>query len=142
MLSLPEYGLAEFSIGDVKYSLGYLSHGSTDWLESAIYGLKKFQPFIFYSWCEPEYFYCTVMENFCYIICADDEKILATHEIKMTMLDFCKELHADISKDVSAWTYFEYYGDEFEGDEYKELHLLTEKSIQSLPSMRRESLLL
>lgn len=132
MLSLPEYGWTNFSIGDAKYSLSYLFIGSTYWLKEAVHGLKNFQPFIFYGWCEPEEIFCTVTKDFCYIICADEGKILATHVVKMTMLDFCKELHADISKDVAAWAYFEYYGDEFEGDEYEELHFQTEKEIQSL----------
>ena len=57
---------------------------------------------------------------------------MKTHAVKMTMLDFCKKLHADISKDVSAWAYFEWYGDEFEREDYKELHFRTEKTIQSL----------
>lgn len=132
MLSVPEYGWTHFSIGGNEYSLGYLTFGSTDWLREAVHGLKNHTPFVFHGWCEPEEIFCTVTDDFCYVICADEGKVLETHEIKMTMLDFCKALHADISKDTFEWAYFEYYGDEFEGDEYRELHLHTEKIIQSL----------
>ena len=132
MLSVPEYGWTDFSIGDAKYQLSYLATGSTDWLKEAVHGLKNNTPFIFYGWCEPEYIFCNVTRDFCYIVCVNEEKILKTHVVKMTMLDFCKELHADVSKDTAAWAYFEYYGDEFERDDYKKLHLQTEKMIMSL----------
>ena len=105
---------------------------STDWLREAVHGLKNNAPFVFHGWCEPEEIFCTVTENFCYVICADEGKVLETHEIKMTMLDFCKALHADISKDIFEWAYFEYYGDEFDGNEYRELHIRAEEIIKSL----------
>ena len=41
MLSLPEYGWTDFSIGDAKYPLSYLATGPTDWLQEAVSGLKK-----------------------------------------------------------------------------------------------------
>lgn len=133
MFSFPEYGYTNFSIGDVKYSLSNVfSDVPIDWLEKSIYGLKTSRPFTIYGWCEPEDIFCTVTENFCYVIYAMDDKIFKTHAIKVTMLDFCKMLHEDISRDTFAWAYFEYYGDEFEGDEYKELHLNDEKKIKSL----------
>lgn len=35
-----------------------------------------------------------------------------TYFVNMTMLDFCKALHADISKDVDAWADWLRYDDE------------------------------
>ena len=139
MLSVPEYGWIDpntgivlayaatnFSLGDAKYELENTEFIAIDWLEAAVYGLKNFfRPFTvragFYS-DNNDYvnFFCTVTKNFCYVVCANAEKILATHAVTTTMLDFCRELHADISKDTFEWAYFEYYGDEFDGNEYRE----------------------
>lgn len=129
MLTIPEDGWTDFSIGDAKYHLSYLGAGPTDWLKEAIRGLKNFQPFIFYGWCEPEYIFCTVMKNFYYIICVDEGEILKTHAIKMNMLDFCKELYTDISRDIVAWTYFECSENEVEN--YRLEYMYSERIIKS-----------
>ena len=119
MLSVPEYGWTDFSIGDAKYSLSYLFTSLTDWLKEAVHGLKNNKPFMFYGWCEPEYIFCSVTRNFCCIICVDEGRILETHAVKMTMLDFCKALHADISKDVDAWADWLRYDNENFREEQK-----------------------
>ena len=151
MLSVPKYGWEDpntnfiltyattnFSLDEVEYELDNFKFIAVDWIKAAVYGLKNFfRPFTvrggFYSGDSEEAdVFCTVTENFCYIICADKRKILETHFVKMTMIDFCKALHSDISKNTFEWAYFEYYGDEFDDDRYRELHFQTEKIIISL----------
>ena len=112
MLSLPEYGWTDFSIGDAKYPLSYLTDIPIEWLNVSIYGLKNRRPFTVYGDCETTDVYCTVTEMFCHVIYEGYELTPKTFFVDMTKLDFCKALHADISVDVDAWAGWLCYNDE------------------------------
>jgi len=125
MLSVPKYGWTDFSIGGNEYSLSYLTDVPIDWLESAVYGLTNQRPFVVYAECEPEEIHLTVTEMFCHVIYEGHEPNPETYFVKMTMLDFCKALYADISRDVDAWADWSRYDDENFREEQK-------RKIQSL----------
>lgn len=125
MLSLPEYGWTTFSIGDAKYSLSYLTDIPIEWLKAVIYGLKNYSSFTVYGDCETTDIYCTVTEMFCHVIYSGYKMEPETFFVNMTMLDFCKELHADISRDVDAWSDWLRYDDEL----FRRAH---KRKIQSL----------
>ncbi|MBQ6005079.1 MAG: hypothetical protein IJL14_02395 [Selenomonadaceae bacterium] len=113
MLSVPEYGWTDFSIGDAKYQLSYLTDIPIEWLETAVYSLKKnyYCPFTVYGDCETSDIHCTVTEMFCHVI-HDGTIPPKTYFVNMSMLDFCKALYVDISRDIDAWSDWLRYDDE------------------------------
>ena len=140
MFSVPEYGRTDFSIGDKKYPLSYVTDVPIDWLNAAIYGLKHWSPFTVYGDCETTDVYCTVTEMFCHIIYEGYEIVPETYFVNLTMLDFCKALHADISKDVDAWSDWLRYDDELFRQEYKrKLRSLRDELDALIKKVERES---
>ncbi|MBR1805461.1 MAG: hypothetical protein IJ774_03635 [Selenomonadaceae bacterium] len=119
MLSLPEYGWTDFSISDAKYPLSYITNVPIDWLMAAVYGLKNWSPFTVYGDCETTDVYCTVTETFCHVIYEGYEETPETYFVSLTMLDFCKALYSDISKDIDAWSDWNHYDDETFRQNYK-----------------------
>ena len=53
MLTKPQHGWTDFSLGESSYSLSYLSNIPMDWLDRAIFGLQTLMPFEVYGYCEP-----------------------------------------------------------------------------------------
>ncbi len=107
MLSKPRHGWTEFSLGESRYSISYLSNVPLDWLDRAIFGLETLSPFTVSGYCEPGRVICTVEIPRCRITFEDGghcrgEGSLET--VAVTMLDFCKMLHRDFSSCVDAWS--------------------------------------
>lgn len=106
MLSKPEYGWTDFSLGENCYSLSYLSNIPLEWLDRAIFGLETLLPFEVYGYCEPGRMVCTVDFTDCRIFFENDKhkKDDSSYEtIPVNMLDFCKKLHQDISDHIDDW---------------------------------------
>ena len=106
MLSKPEYGWTDFSLGESCYSLSYLSNIPLEWLERAIFGLETLLPFDVCGYCEPGRVICTVDFSVCRIIFEDDKhrKEDSCFEIvPISMLDFCQMLHEDIFDHIDDW---------------------------------------
>jgi len=107
MLTKPQHGWTDFSLGESSYSLSYLSNIPMDWLDRAIFGLQTLMPFEVYGYCEPGRMVCTVDYSECRIIFEDDKRHKNDSSLEivpMSMLDFCKMLCADISSHMDDWT--------------------------------------
>ena len=106
MLSKPQHGWTEFSLGETCYSMSYLTNIPFDWLDRAIFGLETLLPFEIYGRCEPGRMVCTVDFWECRIIFEDDKhrKVDSSLEIvPVNMLNFCQKLHKDISNHIDDW---------------------------------------
>ena len=106
MLSKPEYGWTDFSLGNSCYSLSYLSNLPFEWLDGAIFGLEKLLPFEVYGYCEPGRMVCTVDFWECRIFYENDkhQKDNSSCEVvSINMLDFCQKLHDDIENHIDDW---------------------------------------
>lgn len=106
MLTKPECGWTDFKIDEEHtYGLGYLTDVALDWLDQAIHGLTEIAPFTVHGFCEPGRMLCTVSYWDCYIMMEDEdgEGVYEFHGVKLNMIDFCKALYQDISKDIDAW---------------------------------------
>ena len=101
MLSKPQHGWTVFSLGESNYSLSYLSNVPLEWLERAIFGLETLLPFEVYGYCEPGKMVCTVDFLECRIVFEKDDSSLEI--IPISMLNFCKTLHEDISAHIEDW---------------------------------------
>ena len=107
MLSKPEHGWTDFSLGESCYSLSYLSNIPLEWLERAIVGLETLLPFDVYGYCEPGRMVCTVDFLECRITFEDErpsKRDSSFETVPVHMLDFCKSLHEDISGHIDDWT--------------------------------------
>ena len=106
MLSKPKHGWRDFSLGESRYSLSYLSNIPFEWLERAIFGLETLLPFEVYGYCEPGKMVCTVDFSECRIFFENDKRAKDgsfCETIPMNMLDFCQKLHKDISDHIDDW---------------------------------------
>lgn len=110
MLSKPDAGWSDFSLGGKTYYLSYLTDIPFVWLYHAIHGLKTMSPFVVHGVCEPGRVLCLVSYWNCHVIFEDEgRKELNPCEMQwefahINMLDFCKALHADISQNLDAWS--------------------------------------
>ena len=107
MLSKPEHGWTDFSLGESCYSLSYLSNIPLEWLERAIFGLETLLPFDVYGYCEPGRMVCTVDFLECRITFEDErpsKRDSSFETVPVHMLDFFKSLHEDISGHIDDWT--------------------------------------
>ena len=106
MLSKPEHGWSDFSLGTKRYSLSYLSNVPLEWLDRAILGLEALLPFEVQGYCEPGSLVCTVNLSECRIdfeMVRSNRVIRATETLPVSILEFCRMLHKDISADLDAW---------------------------------------
>ena len=106
MLSKPEHGWSDFSLGTKRYSLSYLSNVPLDWLDRAIVGLEELSPFEVLGHCEPGSLVCTVNLSECRIdfeMVRSNRVIRATETLPVSILEFCRMLHRDLSADLDAW---------------------------------------
>lgn len=109
MLSKPEAGWTEFQLaGSPCYPLSYLTDIPADWLDQAIHGLTALQPFVVHGYCEPGRMVCLVSFRSCYVLfededCQDRQLPDNMTAAAITMLDFCRMLHRDLSANVAAW---------------------------------------
>ena len=107
MLSRPQHRWTTFSLGESNYSLSYLSNIPLEWLERAIFGLETLLPFEVYGYCEPGKMVCTVAISKCCITFMNGTYLKEDSDfetISMSMLDFCKILHEDISAHMDDWS--------------------------------------
>lgn len=106
MLSKPQHGWTDFSLGDCCYSISYLTNVPLDWLDRAIIGLEMLIPFEIYGCCEPGRVVCTVDFLECRIIFEDDKHYKDDSSfalIPIGMLEFCQKLYNDISIYIDDW---------------------------------------
>ena len=101
MLSKPQHGWTDFSLGKSCYALSYLSNIPLEWLDRAIFGLQTLLPFEVCGYCEPGRLVCTVDLSQCRIRFEGGDgacEVVAVH-----MLDFCKMLLHDITEHMDDW---------------------------------------
>lgn len=99
MLGIPHHGWVCFSLGEKQCELSYLNNIPVEWLDRAIFGLRTMDSFTVRGFCEPGTFQCTVERDRCHIVCCNEEESCAVN-----MLQFCKYLHEDISRNLDAWS--------------------------------------
>ena len=113
MLSKPEYGWTDFELeGTSRYGLSYMDDIPFEWIAIAIHGLQTMKPFCVKGYMEPGRFLCMVSYWNCHILTElDHNGELKKYEIETeyshtSMLDFCKKLYNDISKNIDSWAAF------------------------------------
>ncbi len=112
MLGKPDCGWALFQLGseETAYDLSYITDVADEWLTQAIHGLETLDVFSVHGYCEPGRMVCTVSFWCCYVIFEDDGRAPAcqgVHQLHVSMLDFCKMLHRDISENLDDWIHWE-----------------------------------
>ena len=109
MLSIPDAGWTDFKLKDKSYALSYLTAVPFEWLTQAIHGLETMLPFTVHGFSEPGRMLCTVSYWNCYIVFSDDEAYEVEAEdvrieyINKNMMEFCEDLHRDISENIDNW---------------------------------------
>ncbi len=109
MLSAPEYGWTTFKLGTHEYRLSYLTTVADEWIREAIHGLETLAPFTVHGFLEPWRMICTVSYWNAHIFIEDDDNVeldvsKLNHEVvHIKMIDFCKQLYEDISRDIDKW---------------------------------------
>ena len=109
MLSKPYAGWTDFKLKDKSYALSYLTALPFEWLNQAIHGLETMLPFTVHGFSEPGQMLCTVSYWNCYIVFSDDEAYevesedVHTEYINKNMMEFCEDLHRDISENIDEW---------------------------------------
>ena len=116
MLSRPHAGWSDFELDGMTsgYGLSYLDDIAFEWLDQAIRGLETRKPFCVEGELEPGYFLCTVSLFNCHIVvedgCSDDDDSDVTFFVSPTnMMEFCRNLYHDVSKNIDEWVCF-YWG--------------------------------
>lgn len=119
MLSKPQYGWTEFKLdGTKKYNLSYLDDIAFEWLDQSIWGLENMSPFCVKGFLEPNRFLCVVSYWNCYLITENEGKeplgkMDVQNEYSHTsMIEFCKDLHQDISSHIDEWVSFADYNED------------------------------
>ncbi len=67
-------------------------------------------PFAVHGVCEPGWMVCTVSYYNCYVVFEGENRhdtFRNMYDVHMNMLEFCKELHADISGSLEAWVHWD-----------------------------------
>ena len=111
MLGKPENGWVLFQLGseETAYDLSYLTDVAMEWLTQAIHGLQTMDVFSVHGYCEPGRMVCTVSYWCCYVIFEEEDRNPAcqgVHQLHVSMLDFCRMLHKDISENLDAWVHW------------------------------------
>ena len=136
MLSKPYAGWSNFSLCERSFHLSYLTNIPYDWLDQAIHGLETLLPFAVHGVCEPGRMICTVSYWNCHIIFEDEDRTEMSkedaqwHIAHISMLDFCKNLYVDISRDIDAWAqWLPVYDTECEED-LEKVHCQTKLALE------------
>ena len=106
MLSKPQHGWTDFTLGELRFSLSYLSNIPLEWLDRAIFGMETLLPFEVAGYCEPGRMVCTVNHLECRIVFENDrrpQKDQVCEVVPINILDFCSQLHKDISDHIEDW---------------------------------------
>ena len=106
MLSKPQHGWTHVTLGELCFSLSYITNIPLEWLDRAIFGMETLLPFEVSGYCEPGRMVCTVDLFECRIVfendrCRQNNRISEVAPINM--LDFCKKLHEDITDHMDDW---------------------------------------
>ena len=117
MLGKPENGWVLFQLGseETAYDLSYLTDVAMEWLTQAIHGLQTMDVFSVHGYCEPGRMVCTVSYWCCYVIFEEEDRNPAcqgVHQLHVSMLDFCRMLHKDISENLDAWVHWDEDGED------------------------------
>ena len=112
MLEKPRNGWSLFKLTPncPSYDLSYLTDVSFEWLAQAIHGLRTLDTFAVHGVCEPGRMICVVSYWNCYVIFEGenpDDTYERIHNAHISMIDFCKELHSDISRNLEAWVHWD-----------------------------------
>ena len=148
MLSIPDAGWTDFKLKDKSYALSYLTAVPFEWLTQAIHGLETMLPFTVHGFSEPGRMLCTVSYWNCYIVFNDDEAYeveaedICSEYIHKNMMEFCEELHRDISENIDAWCkWFTDYEAETEEEEqafYADIKVQLEELLARLAALISE----
>ena len=148
MLSKPDAGWTDFKLKDKSYALSYLTAVPFEWLSQAIHGLETMLPFTVHGFSEPGRMLCTVSYWNCYIVFSDDEAYeveaedVRTEYINKNMIEFCEDLHRDISGNIDEWCkWFTDYEAETEEEEqafYADIKSQLEELLEKLAALIRE----
>ena len=106
MLSKPQHGWTHFTLGELCFSLSYITNIPLEWLDRAIFGMETLLPFEVSGYCEPGRMVCTVDLFECRIVfendrCRQNDRISEVAPINM--LDFCSQLHKDLLDHIEDW---------------------------------------
>ena len=142
MLTVPQNnGWTEFSLKDTDtYKLSWLTDVPSEWLDAAIVGLTERIPFMCTGMTEPGRLICVVSRYMCHIIWepegspADSSAPPKTEHVEMSVLDYCKELSEDISRDIDAWVEFGTAHDEIDKARHR---LILEEKLEALGTVIR-----
>ena len=104
MLSRPEAGWSELTLGDFKAPVSFLTDIPFDWLRACLNSLKYGIPAAFFL--DSEGTTTTIVVNFAttYIISSSDLSVTYMSDIFVT--DFAKMLIEDIRRDFDKWLYW------------------------------------
>ena len=147
MLGIPDAGWTDFKLKDESYALSYLTSLPFEWLTQAIHGLETMLPFTVHGFSEPGRMLCTVSYWNCYIVFCDDENYeedeadIRSEYIHKNMMEFCEELHRDISENIDAWCkWFSIYDatEEEEQAFYADIKSQLEELLEKLAALIRE----
>ena len=148
MLSKPDAGWTDFKLKDKSYALSYLTALPFEWLSQAIHGLETMLPFTVHGFSEPGRMLCTVSYWNCYIVFSDDEAYeveaedVRTEYINKNMIEFCEDLHRDISGNIDEWckwfTDYEAENEEEEQAFYADIKSQLEELLEKLAALIRE----
>ncbi len=117
MLGKPEVGWSLFQLdeGMPVYDLSYLTDVAVEWLDQAIQGLSTLRPFSVHGVCEPGRIICTVSYWNCHLLYEGEDRedtLVNVHSARVSMIDFCRRLHADVERDFSAWVHWDDSGED------------------------------
>ena len=106
MLSKPQHGWTHFTLGELCFSLSYITNIPLEWLDRAIFGMETLLPFEVSGYCAPGRMVCTVDLFECRIVfendrCRQNDRISEVAPINM--LDFCSQLHKDLLDHIEDW---------------------------------------
>lgn len=147
MLERPEFGWSDFQLEGIKPSpVSYLDDIAFDWIDQAIHGLETMLPFCVKARMEPGRLICIVSYYNCYTICENDLNEppeggkVRTDYSHTNMLDFCIQLHDDISKYIEEWAKFTFVegADRDDDEKWNEKRKILEEKLKRLEDLISE----
>ena len=94
------------SLGELCFSLSYITNIPLEWLDRAIFGMETLLPFEVSGYCEPGRMVCTVDLFECRIVFENDRRRQndrISEVAPINMLDFCSQLHKDLLDHIEDW---------------------------------------
>ena len=129
MLTCPSNGWTYFTLGRRKYPLSH--------------GLESRTPFVFKGFCEPGRFMCVVSLWNSHILLERDEDSRSLEDgdvyreiVNVSMLDMCKALYSDISRDIDAWSLWQYSSRYTESERKNNVHAMKKRIEERLALLK------